>query len=49
MIVLNGIKLLKEISSIEEEIKKLEDLIDISSLPIDKQLILTDIIKKKLM
>lgn len=49
MIVLNGINLLKEISSIEEEIQKLEELIDKSSLPVDKQLILADIIKNKLM
>ncbi len=49
MIVLNGIKLLKEISSIEEEIKKLEKLIDKSSLSIDKQGILTEILSKKLM
>jgi hypothetical protein len=49
MIVINGMKILKEIATIEKEIKKLESLIDNSSLSIDKASILTAIIKEKLM
>lgn len=49
MIVINGMNILKEIATIEKEIKKLEELIDNSSLPIDKTSILTRIIQEKLM
>lgn len=49
MIVINALNVLKEIATIEIEIKKLEKLIESSSLSIDKKSILTAIIKEKSM
>lgn len=49
MIVLNGMKILKEIATIEKDIEQLEKLIDNSSISVDKKSILTAIIREKLM
>lgn len=49
MIILNGLNLLKEISSIEEKIKKMETLLKNQNIDSQKEEILTRLIKTKMM
>ena len=49
MIILNGLKLLKEISKIETQIKDLEKKIKDQRINLDNEKLLTEILNEKLM